>query len=109
MTASEESGADGNSAAENLPVQVVPEPVTGASSARRPAAKVVHLTPAERYAHGKAARADVPRSVHAEWEPSSRRLDPVDLLEEQAQTRVPELVPIRYGRMLTSPFAFYRG
>ena len=109
MTVSEEPGADGNGAAEDLPVQVLPEAVTKASPARRPATKVVHLTPAERFAHGKAARVDVPRSVHAEWEPSSRRLDPVDLLEEQAQTRVPELVPIRYGRMLTSPFAFYRG
>jgi uncharacterized protein (DUF2252 family) len=43
------------------------------------------------------------------WEPRPDRPDPVELLEEQAQTRVPELVPIRYGRMLTSPFAFYRG
>jgi uncharacterized protein (DUF2252 family) len=70
---------------------------------------VVHLTPAERAAHGKAARIEVPRKSHGEWEPSPRRPDPVDLLEEQAQTRLPELVPIRYGRMLTSPFAFYRG
>ena len=51
----------------------------------------------------------MPRSSHAEWEPPPHRPDPVELLEEQAQTRVPELVPIRYGRMLVSPFTFYRG
>ena len=49
------------------------------------------------------------RSAHGEWEPGSNRRDPVDLLEEQAPTRVPELVPIRYGRMLVSPFTFFRG
>ena len=70
---------------------------------------VEHLAPSERTANGRAARAEVPRSVHGAWEPSPDRPDPVDLLEEQAQTRVPELVPIRYGRMLVSPFTFYRG
>ncbi len=64
---------------------------------------------AERAARGKAARAEVPRKVHANWEPTSFRRAPVELLEEQAQSRVPELVPIRYGRMLVSPFTFYRG
>ena len=71
--------------------------------------KVPHLTPAEHAARGKAARADVPRSSHAIFEPSASRPDPVSLLEQQATSRVPELVPIRYGRMLTSAFAFYRG
>jgi uncharacterized protein (DUF2252 family) len=66
-------------------------------------------TPKERAAAGKDARADAPRSSHAEWEPASDRADPVEILERQASTRVPELVPIRYGRMLTSPFAFFRG
>ncbi len=70
---------------------------------------VVHLTVAERIAHGKAARAEVPRSSHAVFEPPPHRPDPISLLERQAQTRVPELVPIRYGRMLVSPFTFYRG
>jgi uncharacterized protein (DUF2252 family) len=68
-----------------------------------------HLTVAERAAHGKAARAEVPRSSHALYEPPARRADPIKLLERQAKTRVPELVPIRYGRMLVSPFTFYRG
>jgi uncharacterized protein (DUF2252 family) len=74
-----------------------------------PAARTNQLTEAERVAVGKAARAEVPRSVHATWEPAPDRPSPVDLLEEQAATRVPELVPIRYGRMLVSPFTFYRG
>jgi uncharacterized protein (DUF2252 family) len=70
---------------------------------------VVHLTPEERAARGKAARAEVPRSSHAGWDAPSGRADPVGLLEEQAKSRVQDLVPIRYGRMLASPFAFYRG
>src|SRR3954471_11676182 len=71
--------------------------------------RVEHPTSAQRSATGKAARAAVPRSSHAAWEPAPGRRDPVDVLEEQAQTRVLELVPIRYGRMLVSPFTFYRG
>jgi len=67
------------------------------------------LSVAERVARGKAARREVPRSSHAAFEPTPHRLDPVELLERQADTRVPELVPIRYGRMLHSPFTFYRG
>ena len=70
---------------------------------------VPHFTPAERAARGKAARGELPRSAHAGWEPGPRRTDPVDLLEEQAQTRLRELGPIRYGRMLVSPFTFFRG
>jgi uncharacterized protein (DUF2252 family) len=81
-----------------------------ATSARTTKPKVVvHLTVDERIARGKAARAEVPRSRHAEYEAPHDRADPVDLLEDQARTRVPELVPIRYGRMLVSPFTFYRG
>jgi uncharacterized protein (DUF2252 family) len=71
--------------------------------------KVEHFTLAERVARGKAARAEVPRKAHAEWEPAHVRVDPVALLEEQSESRVEELVPIRYGRMLVSPFTFYRG
>jgi uncharacterized protein (DUF2252 family) len=63
--------------------------------------------PAERAAAGKAARADRPRSSHAELSPASR--DPLAILGAQDESRVPELVPIRYGRMLASPFAFFRG
>jgi uncharacterized protein (DUF2252 family) len=75
----------------------------------KPTAAVPHLSVAERVARGKAARKEVPRAGHALFEPLSTRADPVELLERQAKTRVPELVPIRYGRMLVSPFTFYRG
>jgi uncharacterized protein (DUF2252 family) len=68
-----------------------------------------YRTVAEREARGKAARSEVPRSTHANFEPPPRRPDPVKLLERQDKTRVPELVPIRHGRMLVSPFTFYRG
>jgi len=68
-----------------------------------------HLTVAERVARGKAARAEVPRSSHAIYEPPPGRTDPIKLLERQAEMRVPELIPIRHGRMLVSPFTFYRG
>jgi uncharacterized protein (DUF2252 family) len=63
----------------------------------------------ERVAMGKAARSHTPRSSHAGWQPSSDREDPAAILESQAESRVAELVPIRYGRMLVSPFTFYRG
>jgi uncharacterized protein (DUF2252 family) len=63
----------------------------------------------QRAAAGKAARAKVPRSSHAAWNPAARRRDPVKVLEDQAKSRVKELVPIRYGRMLASPFTFFRG
>ena len=63
----------------------------------------------ERIARGKLLRKDVPRSAHAKWKPDSQRPDPIAILEQQAAVRVPDLVPIRYGRMLESPFAFFRG
>jgi uncharacterized protein (DUF2252 family) len=70
---------------------------------------VRHLTMAERVANGRAARDAAPRSSHGRWEPAPVRRDPIELLEAQAATRLQELVPIRYGRMLVSPFTFYRG
>jgi uncharacterized protein (DUF2252 family) len=66
------------------------------------------LNPVERAARGKMARGEVPRASHAEFEPAKDR-DPIALLEEQAKTRLPELVPVRYGRMMVSPFTYYRG
>ena len=63
----------------------------------------------ESAAAGKASREKAPRASHGEWEPAKGRRDPVEVLEDQAENRVPELVPIRYGRMLASPFTFYRG
>jgi len=70
---------------------------------------ITHLLLGERAAIGRTARARTPRESHAVWEPPAERPDPIALLEEQARSRVADLVPIRYGRMLVSPFAFYRG
>jgi len=80
-------------------------------AARRPSRSgpAPHLSRAERAARGKIARSEVPLAAHAELAPTAGRADPVALLESQAASRVPELVPIRYGRMLVSPFSFYRG
>jgi uncharacterized protein (DUF2252 family) len=64
---------------------------------------------AELAAEGRALRERCPRSSHASWSPPADRPDPLALIEESNQGRVPELVPIRYGRMLASPFAFFRG
>jgi uncharacterized protein (DUF2252 family) len=58
---------------------------------------------------GKAARSAAPRSSHADWQPAADRVEPVEILKQQAATRVPALVPIRYGRMVRTPFAFFRG
>src|SRR5215831_12511153 len=69
---------------------------------------VDHFTASERAARGRSARAECPRSSHAGFELAPDR-DPVAILQAQAASRVPELVPVRYGRMLVSPFTFYRG
>ena len=66
-------------------------------------------TPEERAADGKAARETAPRTSHGEWAPAADRADPVEVLEHQATSRVGQLLPLRYGRMLVSPFTFYRG
>ena len=70
---------------------------------------LTHPAADERAAAGRAARHARPRSSLAEWAPAPGREDPVAILERQAATRIPELVAIRYGRMLRNPFAFYRG
>jgi uncharacterized protein (DUF2252 family) len=82
---------------------------TTAATGEAPGRAAAHPSVAERIARGRAARAEVPYASQAVFEPPRDRPDPVDLLERQAGTRVPELVPIRYGRMLVSPFTFYRG
>ncbi|MGP0028897.1 MAG: DUF2252 domain-containing protein [Acidimicrobiales bacterium] len=82
---------------------------TATESEPTPAWKRAGLSLEQRLARGRRARQKAPRSSHGTWEPAPGRPDPIALLEEQAETRVPELVPIRYGRMLASPSAFYRG
>jgi uncharacterized protein (DUF2252 family) len=67
------------------------------------------LQPGESAERGRAARETLARTAHADWTPAPDRPDPVSVLQAQASMRVPELVPLRYGRMLVSPFTFYRG
>jgi uncharacterized protein (DUF2252 family) len=70
---------------------------------------IEHPTVKQRRKRGKEARQQVPPSGHAGWKPAADRPDPVALLEEQDATREPDLVPVRHGRMMVSPFTFYRG
>jgi uncharacterized protein (DUF2252 family) len=87
--------------------------LAGTTGARTPpfasAWRRAHLTVDERVARGRTARGEAPRPSHGRWAPAPDRPDPIALLEEQRESRVPHLVPIRYGRMLVSPFTFYRG
>ena len=73
------------------------------------ATKLVHPSIGERRARGKELRKQTPPSSHAKWKPAADRPDPVALLEEQDARREPDLVPVRHGRMMVSPFTFYRG
>jgi uncharacterized protein (DUF2252 family) len=83
------------------------EPAAPASPSPLPQ---THNSPVpERVARGKALRERCPRKSQAEWKPPAKRADPIDLLIENSRGRIAELVPIRYGRMLANPFAFYRG
>jgi uncharacterized protein (DUF2252 family) len=75
----------------------------------RPAGPIVHLSLDERRARGSQAAERTPPSSHFGWQPAQDRPDPVALLEEQNTTREPDLVPVRHGRMMVSPFTFYRG
>jgi hypothetical protein len=80
----------------------VTRPAEGGATDGKASSAVPHLTITERTARGTAARAEVPRSSHAVYEPAATRPNPVELLERQAQTRVPELVSIHYGRMFST-------
>jgi hypothetical protein len=82
-----------------------PSPRTSAE----PFPSSARLRSGESAERGRAARQIVPRSAHGDWGPAPDRPDPVAVLAAQAASRVQELVPIRYGRMLVSPFTFYRG
>jgi len=67
---------------------------------------VVHLSADERRAQGKEARKRTPRESHGDWVPATNRPDPVAMLEAQDADREPDLVPVRHGRMMVSPFTF---
>ena len=69
---------------------------------------VKHLSVDERKAKGKGSREQTALASHTDWGPAADRPDPVALLEEQNTTREPDLVPVRHGRMMVSPFTFYR-
>src|SRR3954468_12924220 len=71
--------------------------------------QITHPSLVERAAHGGEARSHTPLDSHADWRPHPDRPDPVALLQEQNVTREPDLVPVRHGRMMVSPFTFYRG
>src|SRR5689334_25130421 len=73
------------------------------------ATKIVHPSIEEKKAQGKAARERLDLAAHAGWQPASDRPDPIALLEKQNADREPDLVPVRHGRMMVSPFTFYRG
>jgi uncharacterized protein (DUF2252 family) len=92
--------------AESVTARVPGARASGESPARPGPAE--HLSHADRVAQGKDARAAAPLESHADYRPAGPR-DPVGLLVGQAASRVPELVPVRHGRMLVSPFTFYRG
>ena len=87
----------------------------GPKSAARPSRKyqldtsLRLATPAERAARGRKLRTEVPRTSHAHFEPSATRPDPIDMLASQSADRLADLIPIRYGRMLASPFSYFRG
>jgi len=66
-------------------------------------------SPDERRSEGKALRKAAPREDHGYWKPTRDRRDPIDILNESNKGRLPDLIPIRFGRMMQSPFAFYRG
>jgi uncharacterized protein (DUF2252 family) len=71
--------------------------------------RIAHPSVDDRRARGKQAQDQTPLSTHTGWTPATDRPDPVALLEEQDATREPDLVPVRHGRMMLSPFTFYRG
>jgi len=83
--------------------------VTRAPKKNKESSLPLLLTREERLAAGKALRDRVPRTSHASWKPKANHRDPIDILEKSNKDRLPELVPLRYGRMLRNPFAFLRG
>ena len=86
-----------------------PQKVAAPRPTIKRSAKVTYLSLDERRLHGKALREGGPREEHSGWKPAKDRRDPIDLLVETNRGRMAQLVPIRFGRMLQSPFAFFRG
>lgn len=84
-------------------------PSNGAKRSDDPARFEMHPTRQEQIAMGKSLREKCPRKSHSQWQPPSDRVDPLVILKESSKGRIQHLIPIRYGRMLKSPFAWYRG
>src|SRR5205823_1436955 len=99
---------------ENRIAMIHTEPVesvakSGTDVSGRPPPPVASRTRAEMVEAGRALRSRVPRRSHGGWRPAPDRVDPLDILDGSNATRLPDLVPVRNGRMTASPFAFYRG
>ncbi len=114
-TAGASRGSSSRTRAAKVPAQRERSTAKAESRATEPSRRyhldtlIKDLTPSERAERGRQIRADVPRSSHAEFDASARQRDPVEVLIGQCADRVPDLIPIRYGRMLASPFAYFRG
>ena len=106
--AAEGKAADGKGVADGALTAAASE-VGGMKVDRALEKRVDHISAEEAERQGKTARVAVPRTLHAAWAASAGRRSPVDIIAEQATTREPDLVPIRHGRMMVSPFTFYRG
>jgi hypothetical protein len=100
-------GAEASVAAVKHSATVVTMPQSGRRAANGGATDMPAAS--ERRAQGKALRDAVPRTLHAGWKAPTDRRDPIDLLIESNEGRIPDLIPIRFGRMMQSPFTFYRG
>ncbi|HEY2048491.1 MAG TPA: DUF2252 domain-containing protein [Caulobacteraceae bacterium] len=84
-------------------------PRAGDSAGHSAHAEIPFKSPDQRRAAGKALRDTAPREEHGRWKPPKNRRDPIDILNESNEGRLPDLIPLRFGRMMQSPFAFYRG
>jgi hypothetical protein len=105
-----ESAAKGKKSLKLVAGSAPPQTKPEAADARdREAVADRPVSPTDRAAAGKALRESVPRALHAKWKKPEHRPDPIDTLIASDVDRLPDLVPIRYGRMMQSPFAFYRG
>jgi uncharacterized protein (DUF2252 family) len=108
-SARETASAYGTASARETASAYEPVSPRGTDSAYGTASAYATLQSGESAQLGRAARGSAPRSAHGDWSAAADRADPVAVLAAQAASRLQELVPIRYGRMLVSPFTFYRG
>ncbi len=101
--------ADKNCKVDNMGKIHEPKKSTPIRATQSNSASKSHPTHAELYAEGKRLRENCPRASHAAWQPAPDRADPIMLLEESSKGRIQQLIPVRYGRMMRTPFTWYRG